>query len=99
MDYNQRLSTMMRSFSVQDANPAAVDLTINGRLVSVPSGLTVAAALLQAGIELRTSVSGEPRGSLCAMGICMECCAMVNGIPHVRTCQVTVQHGMEVVTG
>jgi len=98
MDYNQRLSIMTQPVSAQDAKPA-VNLTVNGRLVSVPSGLNVAAALLHAGIALRTSVSGEPRGPLCAMGICMECCAMVNGIPHVRTCQVAVQHGMEVVTG
>ncbi len=89
----------MQSFSAQDVKPTAVDLTINGRLVSVPSGLNIAVALLQAGIALRTSVSGEPRGPLCAMGICMECCAKVNGIAHVRTCQVVVQQGMEVVTG
>ena len=36
MDYNQRLSTMTRSISAQDAKPT-VDLTVNGRLVSVPS--------------------------------------------------------------
>jgi sarcosine oxidase subunit alpha len=98
MDYNQRLSTMARSVSAQDEKPT-VDLMVNGRLVSVPSGSNVAAALLQAGIALRTSVSGEPRGPLCAMGICMECCATVNGMPHVRTCQVVAQHGLEVVTG
>jgi sarcosine oxidase subunit alpha len=98
MDYNQRLSTMTRPISAQDAKPT-VDLTVNGRLVSVESGLNLAAALLDAGIALRTSVSGEPRGPLCAMGICMECCATVNSIPHVRTCQAAVENGMEVVTG
>lgn len=89
---------MTRSISAQDAKPT-VDLTVNGRLVSVPSESSVAVALLQAGIALRTSVSGEPRGPLCAMGICMECCATVNGILHVRTCQAAVEHGMEVVSG
>ncbi|MGA8090633.1 MAG: (2Fe-2S)-binding protein [Terracidiphilus sp.] len=89
---------MARSDSAQTEKPQ-VDLTVNGRLVSVPSGSSVAAALLQAGIALRESLSGEPRSAFCAMGICMECCATVNAIPHVRTCQVVARHGMEVVTG
>jgi predicted molibdopterin-dependent oxidoreductase YjgC len=97
MGYNRPLFREMAQ-SVQVAKPT-VDLTVNGCLVSVPSGSSVAAALLQAGIALRASVSGEPRGPLCAMGICMECCAMVNGTPQVRTCQVVVEDGMEVVTG
>lgn len=98
MDYNQRLFTMAQSVSVQDEKPT-VDLTVNGHRVSVKSGSSIAAALLQAGIALRTSISGDPRGPLCAMGICMECCATVNGIPHIRTCQTTVESDMEVVTG
>lgn len=81
------------------AEKAVVDLTVNGIPISVRSGSSVAVTLLKAGIAIRESVSGEPRGPLCAMGICMECCATVNGIPHVRTCQKAVQHGMEVITG
>lgn len=75
-----------------------IHLVINERPVSVPAGTSVAAALMQSGIAARISVAGEPRAPLCAMGICMECCATVNGIPHVRTCQVTVQDGMQVST-
>jgi hypothetical protein len=33
------------------------------------------------------------------MGICMECCATVDGVNHVRSCQVIVRAGMEIVTG
>jgi D-hydroxyproline dehydrogenase subunit gamma len=33
------------------------------------------------------------------MGICMECRATVNGVPHRRTCQMICDAGMEVVTG
>lgn len=76
-----------------------IALTINGRSVTVPAGITVAAALMIEGMNARISVSGEPRSPLCAMGICMECCATVNGIPHVRTCLVTVEPGMQVTTG
>jgi D-hydroxyproline dehydrogenase subunit gamma len=65
----------------------------------VVQGTSVAAALLQAGVAAHTSVSAEPRAPLCGMGVCMECCATVNGLQHVRTCQLIVQPGMEVVTG
>lgn len=77
---------------------APIHLVINERPISVPAGTSVAAALMQSGIAARISVAGEPRAPLCAMGICMECCATVNGIPHVRTCQLTVQDGMQVST-
>ena len=49
--------------------------------------LTVAAALENAGRSiLRRSVSGEPRGVLCAMGICFECRMDIGGVPHRRAC-------------
>ena len=88
---------MRRSISAQIADPT-LTLTINGSPVSVALGTSVAAALLQEGIPTRRSASGETRSPLCAMGICMECCATVNGVKHVRTCQLVAQPGMEVVT-
>ena len=71
---------------------------VNGQSVSVPAGASVAAAIMQAGVPFRRSVSGEPRSALCAMGICEECRATVNCVPHVRTCQRVVAAGMQVVT-
>jgi D-hydroxyproline dehydrogenase subunit gamma len=76
-----------------------VTLTVNGREVRVRAGATVAAAILSAGAPCRISVSGEPRGPLCGMGICMECRATVDGAMHVRTCQLVAREGMAVVTG
>lgn len=89
---------MRRSISAQAASPT-LTLIINGSPISVAHGISVAAALLQAGIAAHTSVYGEPRNPLCAMGVCMECCATVDGVKHARTCQLTVQPGMNVVTG
>ena len=49
--------------------------------------ITVAAALENAGRPaLRRSVRGEPRGVLCAMGICFECRIEIGGVPHRRAC-------------
>lgn len=75
------------------------DLTINGIVVSVPAGSTVAAAVLAAGVtSFRRSVRGEARGPLCGMGICFECRVTVNGVAHVRSCQTICEDGMDVRT-
>jgi D-hydroxyproline dehydrogenase subunit gamma len=75
-----------------------VTLIVNGSTVSVPSGATVAVAVALAGQACRTSVTGEPRGPLCGMGICYECRVAINGRPHCRSCQILCQPGMEVNT-
>jgi aerobic-type carbon monoxide dehydrogenase small subunit (CoxS/CutS family) len=78
--------------------PSEVTVTVNGSQVSVPAGTTVAVAMMIAGKPCRTSVTGEPRGPLCGMGICFECRAMVNGVPHSRSCQILCESGMDVKT-
>jgi hypothetical protein len=75
-----------------------VTVTVNGAPVVVPSGATVAVAVVLAGQACRVSVSGEPRGPLCGMGICFECRVMIGGKAHVRSCQVLCEPGMEVNT-
>ena len=73
-------------------------VTVNGTPVSVSPGATVAVALMMAGQPCRISITGEPRGPLCGMGICFECRAIVNGIPHSRSCQLLCEPAMEVRT-
>jgi sarcosine oxidase subunit alpha len=74
-------------------------ITINGKPVPVAEGTSVAAAVMMANQPCRFSVQGEARAPLCGMGICMECRATVDGVPHRRTCQLACTPGMEVVTG
>ena len=78
--------------------PDQVSLKVNGASISVPSGTTVAVAMALAGQLCRTSVTGEPRGPLCGMGICFECRVKINGIPHFRSCQSPCEPGMEVAS-
>ncbi len=75
-----------------------IAISLNGRPVEVPTGATVAAALLQHGASSRVSVSGEKRQPLCGMGICFECRATVDGQPHLLTCQLLCKPEMVVVT-
>jgi D-hydroxyproline dehydrogenase subunit gamma len=76
--------------------PSHFSVTVNGVSVLVPSGATVAVAMALAGQPCRTSVSGQPRGPLCAMGVCFECRVAINGEPHCRSCQVICEPDMEV---
>ena len=75
-----------------------VTVTINGRPVRLKRGSTVAAALLTSQTPCRISESGEPRAPLCGMGICFECRAIIDGVPHRRTCQIACCEGMIVET-
>jgi aerobic-type carbon monoxide dehydrogenase small subunit (CoxS/CutS family) len=78
--------------------PGEMTITVNGRSVSIATDTTVAAAIMIAGQACRTSVSGEARGPLCGMGICFECRATVDGVPHCRSCQILCAPGMDVRT-
>jgi len=79
--------------------PETVRVLIDGRAVDAESGVTIAAAAINAGERaLRTSIRGERRGVLCAMGICFECRVTVDGHPHRRACMDLVRDGMSVET-
>ena len=78
--------------------PSELTLSVNGAQVSVSAGSTVAVAMMIAGQPCRTSITGEPRGPLCGMGICFECRAVVNGVLHSRSCQILCEPGMDVKT-
>lgn len=73
---------------------------IDGTPTSVLRGVSVAAAMWNAGVPAaRRSITGQPRGALCGMGICFECRATIDGVPHERTCMVECAPGMRIQTG
>jgi D-hydroxyproline dehydrogenase subunit gamma len=76
-----------------------IEFELDGRRIAAPAGVSVAAALLNAGVTgFRTSVSGEPRGPLCGMGTCQECRVTIDGVAQQRACLRTVRAGMRVAT-
>jgi len=76
-----------------------VQIVVDGRPLSVAPDVTVAAALLNAGVAaFRESAAGEPRAPLCGMGICYECRVAIDGVGHRRACLVVVADGMDVRT-
>lgn len=77
-----------------------VEIQVNGKVVRVRAGVSLAAALLDAGEPVfRRSVGGSPRGPLCGMGVCFECRVTIDGVAHRRACLEPVVPGMKVVTG
>jgi D-hydroxyproline dehydrogenase subunit gamma len=78
---------------------ADVTLRVNGVEVSLPAGSMVSAAVMKSGFDsFRRSVTGEPRGPLCGMGICFECRVTIDGVAHSRSCQTICENGMDVRT-
>ncbi len=75
-----------------------ISVLVNGAPCIVAKGTTAAVAMLIAGAECRASVTSEPRGPLCGMGICFECRAEIDGIAHRRSCQIVCESGMEIRT-
>ena len=74
-------------------------ILVDGRAIDADETATVAAAMWNAGLaHFRTSVAGERRGPLCAMGICFECRVTIDGSPHRRACMETCAPGMRVDT-
>lgn len=76
-----------------------VRLIVNDVEVTMPEGSMVSAAIMATGVNVfRRSVTGEPRGPLCGMGICFECRVTIDGEAHCRSCQTECRNGMDVRT-
>ena len=80
-------------------NTPTVEIILDGRPIRAGMGTTLICTMLNAGRWVsRISVSGEPRGPLCAMGVCHECRVTVDGLAHRRACMIVVASGMRVDT-
>lgn len=82
-----------------DLDPSAprVRVRFDGRDLDLPEGISLAAALIGAGIaSFRTNPgSGAPRGPFCMMGACQECVVRIDGIAR-QACMVEVRAGLVV---
>lgn len=84
--------------SLAPHNSGKVTLNYEGRELSVRSGLSVAAALLEAGITRfrDTPVSGAGRGPFCLMGVCFDCLMVIDGRANSQACMTEVRDGMHI---
>ena len=78
---------------------STVRITFDGKVLEVPAGISVAAAVLghaHAAYTRRHPVDGGARAPYCLMGVCFECLMEINGEPDVQSCLVAVEDGMVV---
>lgn len=77
-----------------------ITFLFNGKEFQAESGMTIGAALLQAGVsELRTTrFDQQPRGLFCAIGSCFDCVVTVDGVANRRACLTPVIEGMVVTS-
>lgn len=80
------------------ASTPRVTIYFDGTPLSVPAGLSVAAALLANGARATrtTPVGGVPRGPYCMMGVCFECLLEIDGVANQQGCLTRVRDGMRV---
>lgn len=86
-------------FSIPESSELeTVTITFDGKAMTVPAGISVAAALLVGGVhDFRSSVVGQaPRAPYCMMGVCFECLVEIDGVPARQSCIVPVEDGMQV---
>lgn len=74
-----------------------VEVSFDGRALSLPEGANLAASLLAAGIGTfrTTPVSGAPRGPFCMMGACYDCLVEIDGVVR-QACMIEVAAGMKI---
>ena len=75
---------------------ATLTITIDGEALTVPEGISVAAALALTGDPTtRQAVNGDLRAPFCGMGVCQECRVTVDGL-RVLACQTLCRAGMQI---
>ena len=80
-----------------DTTKDRVEVVLDGRTVSLLSGISVAAALLEIGkiISRKSPTSGSPCSPHCLMGICFECMMEIDGVQR-QACMTPVRPGMSI---
>ncbi len=75
--------------------PDTVTVTLDGKPVALPTGMTVAAALFSIGetISRVSPTSHKPCSPHCLMGVCFECMMEIDGVQR-QACLTEVQADM-----
>jgi predicted molibdopterin-dependent oxidoreductase YjgC len=78
--------------------PNHVRIAFEDRPLTVPAGVSLAAALLanDVGHTRESPVNGRPGAPYCMMGVCFECLVEVDGQANSQACLIQVRDGMVV---
>jgi|GEM_PF-165296 len=91
--------SLSRQDSPQDP-PQYVSVNFNGDLLRLPTNMSLAAALLAAGVTRfrNSTVSSAPRAPYCMMGVCYECLVEIDDVPSQQACLTQARKGMRIRT-
>lgn len=94
-----RTQNLFRRLPVQ-TEQVLVNIRLNQQDLSVPAGISVAAALLLHGQNAfhHSAVNKLPRGPYCMMGVCFGCLVEIDGKPNQQACLINVREGMLIRT-
>lgn len=86
------------SWSNPVSDKEAVTVTFEGKTCKVPSGVTVAAALLGHDDNhfCRSAAENDKRAPYCLMGVCFECLVEIDGMRNRQACLEPVYEGMTI---
>jgi len=75
-----------------------VRIEFEGTPLTVPAGISLAAALLahDLGHTRESPVNGRPGAPYCMMGVCFECLVEVDGQANCQACLIQVEDGMSI---
>ena len=78
--------------------PNHVRIAFEDRPLTVPAGVSLAAALLanDVGYTRESPVNGRHGAPYCMMGVCFECLVEVDGQANSQACLIQVRDGMVV---
>jgi len=93
-----RTDSLFQPVASEVRSTRTVSLTFNEQSLTVPAGISVAAALLMSGVSRfrATPVSESPRAPYCMMGVCFECLVEIDGVPNRQSCLIEAADGMRI---
>lgn len=88
--------SVFTNISGQDGQ--TVDVLFEGKPLQLRHGVSVAAALLEAGVRhfRDTPTNAAPRAPFCMMGVCFDCLMVIDGLANQQACMVRVSEGMTI---
>lgn len=86
-------------FRALEPADSTVQIFFESQPLTVPAGISLAAALLLGGISHTrdSAVNGRPGAPYCMMGVCFECLVEVDGQANCQACLLPVRTGMRVL--
>ena len=100
METKFAMSQVKSKFKWSDSQTSSetVRVSFDGESVTVPAGITVAAALLGHDDDhfCSSAADGDARAPYCLMGVCFECLVEIDGLKNRQACLEPVYDGMSV---